>query len=140
MPHRLELVGEVGGVRFVNDSKATNPEAAEQALTAYPPGLRLILGGSVKGSSFDGLASAARERRVVRAYLIGESADEIAEALIRVGVAFTHAGDLEHAVEQALSDAEPGEVVLLSPACASYDQFENFEERGARFRAIVEAL
>jgi UDP-N-acetylmuramoylalanine--D-glutamate ligase len=140
VPHRLELVGEVGGVRFVNDSKATNPEAAERALTAYPPGLRLILGGSVKGSPFDGLARAARERGVARAYLIGESADDIAEALIRAGVAFTHAGDLERAVEQALSDAEPGDVVLLSPACASYDQFENFEERGARFRAIVEAL
>jgi UDP-N-acetylmuramoylalanine--D-glutamate ligase len=140
VPHRLELVGEVGGIRFVNDSKATNPEAAEQALTAYPPGLRLILGGSIKGSSFDGLARAARERGVARAYLIGESADDIAEALVRAGVAFTHAGDLERAVEQALSDAEPGDVVLLSPASASYDQFENFEERGARFRAIVEAL
>jgi UDP-N-acetylmuramoylalanine--D-glutamate ligase len=140
VPHRLELVREVDGVRFVNDSKATNPEAAEQALTAYPPGLRLILGGSSKGSSFDGLARAARERGVARAYLIGESADDIAEALIRAGVAFTHAGDLERAVEQALSDAEPGDVVLLSPASASYDQFENFEERGARFRAIVEAL
>jgi UDP-N-acetylmuramoylalanine--D-glutamate ligase len=140
VPHRLELVGEVGGVRFVNDSKATNPDAAERALTAYPPGLRLILGGSIKGSSFEGLACAARERGVARAYLIGESADDIAEALIRAGVAFTHAGDLERAVEQALSDAEPGDVVLLSPACASYDQFENFEERGARFRAIVEAL
>jgi UDP-N-acetylmuramoylalanine--D-glutamate ligase len=140
VPHRLELVREVGGIRFVNDSKATNPEAAEQALTAYPPGLRLILGGSRKGSSFDGLARAARERGVARAYLIGESADDIAEALVRAGVAFTHAGDLERAVEQALSDAEPGDVVLLSPASASYDQFENFEERGARFRAIVEAL
>ena len=140
VPHRLELVGEVAGVRFVNDSKATNPEAAEQALTAYPPGLRLILGGSVKGSSFDRLARAARERGVARAYLIGESADDIAEALVRAGVPFTHAGDLERAVQQALSDAEPGDVVLLSPACASYDQFESFEERGARFRAIVEAL
>ena len=140
VPHRLELVGEVAGVCFVNDSKATNPEAAEQALTAYPPGIRLILGGSIKGSSFDRLARAARERGVARAYLIGESADEIAEALIRAGVAFTPAGDLERAVQQALADAEPGDVVLLSPACASYDQFENFEERGARFRAIVEAL
>ena len=140
VPHRLELVRELGGIRFVNDSKATNPEAAEQALTAYPPGLRLILGGSRKGSSFDGLARAARERGVARAYLIGESADDIAEALVRAGVAFTHAGDLERAVERALSDAEPGDVVLLSPASASYDQFENFEERGARFRAIVEAL
>ena len=140
VPHRLELVRDVSGVRFVNDSKATNPEAAEQALTAYPPGLRLILGGSVKASSFEGLARTARDRGVARAYLIGASADEIAEALSRAGVSFTHAGDLERAVLQALSDAEPGDVVLLSPACASYDQFEDFEDRGARFRAIVEAL
>ncbi|MGI8605605.1 MAG: glutamate ligase domain-containing protein, partial [Gaiellaceae bacterium] len=140
VPHRLELVGEVAGVRFVNDSKATNPEAAERALTAYPPGLRLILGGSAKGSSFDRLAQTARERGVGRAYLIGESASEIAAALSRADVTFTHAGDLERAVAQAFSDAAPGEVVLLSPACASYDQFENFEERGARFRAIVGTL
>jgi UDP-N-acetylmuramoylalanine--D-glutamate ligase len=140
VPHRLELIREVGGVRFVNDSKATNPEAAARALTAYPPGLRLILGGSLKGTPFSGLAEAAAERRVARAYLIGEAADELAEALVAAGVAFTHSGDLEHAVADAFSDAEPGDVVLLSPACASYDQFENFEERGAAFRAFVEAL
>jgi UDP-N-acetylmuramoylalanine--D-glutamate ligase len=140
VPHRLELIREVGGVRFVNDSKATNPEAAARALTAYPPGLRLILGGSLKGTPFSGLAEAAAERHVARAYLIGEAADELAEALVAAGVAFTHSGDLEHAVADAFSDAEPGDVVLLSPACASYDQFENFEERGAAFRAFVEAL
>jgi UDP-N-acetylmuramoylalanine--D-glutamate ligase len=140
VPHRLELVREVGGVRFVNDSKATNPEAAAQALTAYPPGLRLILGGSLKGTPFDGLARAAGERGVARAYLIGESADEVAEALVAEGVRFTHSGNLEAAVRDAFADAEDGEVVLLSPACASYDQFESFEERGARFRELVEAL
>jgi UDP-N-acetylmuramoylalanine--D-glutamate ligase len=140
VPHRLELVREVEGVRFVNDSKATNPEAAAQALTAYPPGLRLILGGSLKGTPFDGLARAAGERGVARAYLIGESADELAEALVAEGVRFTHSGNLEAAVRDAFADAEDGEVVLLSPACASYDQFESFEERGARFRELVEAL
>jgi UDP-N-acetylmuramoylalanine--D-glutamate ligase len=140
VPHRLELVREVEGVRFVNDSKATNPEAAAQALTAYPPGLRLILGGSLKGTPFDGLARAAGERGVARAYLIGESADELAEALVAEGVRFTHSGNLESAVRDAFADAEDGEVVLLSPACASYDQFESFEERGARFRELVEAL
>jgi UDP-N-acetylmuramoylalanine--D-glutamate ligase len=140
IPHRLELVAEVNGVRFVNDSKATNPEAAERALSAYPPGLRLLLGGSLKGSSFAHLARAARERRVARAYLIGEAADELAEALAGEGVRFTHAGDLGSAVREAFADAEPGEVVLLSPACASYDQFEDFEERGRRFRELVEAL
>ena len=140
VPHRLELVREVEGVRFVNDSKATNPEAAERALSAYPPGLRLILGGSLKGTSYRRLARAASERSVACAYLIGEAADEIAEALVAEGVRFRHAGDLDAAVRQASSDAEPGDVVLLSPACASYDQFENFEERGARFRELVDAL
>jgi UDP-N-acetylmuramoylalanine--D-glutamate ligase len=140
VPHRLELVREVDGVRFVNDSKATNPEAAARALTAYPPGLRVILGGSVKGVSFTGLAAAMAERRVARAYLIGEAADELAEALVSAGVTFTHSRDLPRAVRDAFGDAEPGEVVLLSPSCASFDQFESFEERGARFRDLVEAL
>ena len=140
VPHRLELVREAGGVRWVNDSKATNPEAAERALGAYPPGLRVILGGSRKGTPFAGLARRAREASVVRAYLIGESADELAEALAREGVRFVHSGDLERAVTDASAEAEPGDVVLLSPACASYDQFSDFEERGERFRELVEAL
>jgi UDP-N-acetylmuramoylalanine--D-glutamate ligase len=140
VPHRLELVREVGGVRFVNDSKATNPEAAERALSAYPPGIRLILGGSRKRSSYAALARAAHERNVARAYLIGESADEIAEALAAAGVRFTDSRTLDRAVTDAFADAEPGEVVLLSPACASYDQFRDFEERGERFRDLVDAL
>jgi UDP-N-acetylmuramoylalanine--D-glutamate ligase len=140
VPHRLELVGEAGGVRFVNDSKATNPEAAERALSAYPPGVRLILGGSRKGSSFASLARRAREAAVAQAYLIGESADDLAEALAAQGVRFTNSGTLDRAVRDAFTDAERGEVVLLSPACASYDQFRDFEERGERFRELVEAL
>jgi UDP-N-acetylmuramoylalanine--D-glutamate ligase len=140
VPHRLELVGEAGGVRFVNDSKATNPEAAERALSAYPPGVRLILGGSRKGSSFASLARTAREAAVAQAYLIGESADDLAEALAAQGVRFTNSGTLDRAVRDAFTDAERGEVVLLSPACASYDQFRDFEERGERFRELVEAL
>jgi UDP-N-acetylmuramoylalanine--D-glutamate ligase len=140
VPHRLELIRELAGVRWVNDSKATNPEAAERALAAYPPGLRVILGGSRKGTPFGGLAAQARESGVACAYLIGDSADEIAEALAREGVRFRHSVDLEHAVADARADAERGDVVLLSPACASYDQFENFEERGERFRQLVEAL
>jgi len=140
VPHRLELIREVDGVRWVNDSKATNPEAAERALGAYPPGLRVILGGSLKGSSFAGLAGRARESGVARAYLIGEAADEIAEALAAQGVRFLHSRDLENAVADARMEAETGDVVLLSPACASYDQFRDFEERGERFRELVEAL
>jgi UDP-N-acetylmuramoylalanine--D-glutamate ligase len=140
VPHRLELVREVDGVRFVNDSKATNPEAAERALSAYPPGIRLILGGSRKGIPFAQLAKRASAAGVAQAYLIGDSADEIAEALAGAGVRFTYSRDLASAVEDAFGDAEPGEVVLLSPACASYDQFRDFEERGELFRTLVEAL
>ena len=140
VPHRLELVREVDGVRFVNDSKATNPDAAERALSAYPPGIRLILGGSRKGSSFSRLARGARESGVAQAYLIGESADDLAEALAAEGVRFAYSGDLETAVREAFADADPGEVVLLSPACASFDQFHDFEERGERFRELVESL
>jgi len=140
VPHRLELVRELEGIRFVNDSKATNPEAAEQALSAYPPGIRLILGGSRKGIPFAALAKRARSAGVAQAYLIGESADEIAEALASQGVRFTYSRDLETAVADAYREAEAGEVVLLSPACASYDQFRDFEERGDRFRELVEAL
>ena len=140
VPHRLELVREVGGVRFVNDSKATNPEAAERALSAYPPGVRLILGGSRKRSDYARLAREAAARGVAKAYLIGEAADDIAEALADAGVRFADSGTLERAVADAFADAEAGEVVLLSPACASYDQFRDFEERGERFREVVEAL
>jgi UDP-N-acetylmuramoylalanine--D-glutamate ligase len=140
VPHRLELVRELDGVRWINDSKATNPEAAERALGAYPPGLRVILGGSRKGGSFTALAQQAHESCVACAYLIGETADEIAEALAREGVRFRHSRDLAQAVADARADAEPGDVVILSPACASYDQFTNFEERGDRFRELVEAL
>ncbi|HET9215257.1 MAG TPA: UDP-N-acetylmuramoyl-L-alanine--D-glutamate ligase [Gaiellaceae bacterium] len=140
VPHRLELVRELDGVRWINDSKATNPEAAERALGAYPPGLRVILGGSRKGTPFAALARRAAQSGVACAYLIGESADEIAEALAAAGVRFRHSRHLERAVAEAHEDAERGEVVLLSPACASYDQFRDFEERGARFRELVESL
>jgi UDP-N-acetylmuramoylalanine--D-glutamate ligase len=138
--HRLEPVREVRGVRFVNDSKATNPESAIRALEAYPGGLRVILGGSRKETPFAALARRARETHVARAYLIGETAEEIAAALAAERVPYVHAGDLETAVRTAFADARPGEIVVLSPACASFDQFRDFEQRGKRFRELVEAL
>ena len=125
----------------MNDSKATNPEAAERALTAFPgAGLHLILGGSRKSADFSGLARSAAERGVKRAYLIGESAEEIAPALAAAGVPFAESGDLATAVGEAATAAVPGDVVLLSPACASFDQFRDYEDRGDRFRALVELL
>jgi UDP-N-acetylmuramoylalanine--D-glutamate ligase len=138
--HRLELVGEVDGVRFVNDSKATNTAAARRGIAAYAgEPLRLILGGSLKGESFDELA-ALLPPTVRSIDLIGDATDELAAALARAGHSFRRAGDLATAVGAAAGEAEPGDVILLSPACASYDQFQNFEERGDAFRRLVEGL
>jgi UDP-N-acetylmuramoylalanine--D-glutamate ligase len=141
VPHRLELVRELGGVRFVNDSKATNVAAAFRGIDAFPDPLHLILGGSLKGESFAPLAHAIRERGRVRSIqLVGEASDELARALDAEAIQYTRAGNLETAVRRAATVARPGEIVLLSPACASYDQFANFEERGDEFRRLVAAL
>jgi UDP-N-acetylmuramoylalanine--D-glutamate ligase len=141
VPHRLELVRETGGVRFVNDSKATNVAAALRGLAAYSEPLHLILGGSLKGESFAPLAGAIRERGEVRSlHLVGEASDELAEALRSEGLEYSRARTLENAVSTAAALARPGEIVLLSPACASYDQYANFEERGDQFRRLVAEL
>jgi UDP-N-acetylmuramoylalanine--D-glutamate ligase len=141
VPHRLELVRELDGVRFVNDSKATNVAAALRGLAAFPDPLHLILGGSLKGESFFPLARAVAAREVIRSVqMIGQASEELARALAAEGVVSTRSGDLATAVGRAAAQARPGEVVLLSPACASYDQFANFEERGDAFRDLVDAL
>jgi UDP-N-acetylmuramoylalanine--D-glutamate ligase len=136
VPHRLELVRELHGVRYVNDSKATNTAATRRAVLAYDAPLRLILGGSLKGEDFGPLARELPPN-VRSIYLIGQAADELAAALDAVARAYSRAGDLPHAVSHAAADADPGDIVLLSPACASYDQFANFEERGEAFRSLV---
>jgi UDP-N-acetylmuramoylalanine--D-glutamate ligase len=140
VPHRLELVAEVDGVQFVNDSKASNTAAARRGIAAYPGRpLRLILGGSLKGESFDELAQTMPP--TVRSIdLIGEATEELAASLGRAGRTFRRSGDLATAVGAAAGDAEPGDVVLLSPACASFDQYRNFEERGETFRRLVGEL
>ena len=141
VPHRLELVREAGGVRYVNDSKATNVAAALRGLAAYTEPLHLILGGSLKGESFFPLAAAIRSRGGVRSvHLVGEASEELARALGAEGVPYARDGELETAVQAAARVAVAGDIVLLSPACASYDQFANFEERGDAFRRLVESL
>ena len=138
--HRLELVAELEGVRFVNDSKATNTAAARRGIAAYAGRpLRLILGGSLKGESFDELAEEL-PASVRSIDLIGEATEQLAASLGRAGRSFRRSGDLATAVGAAAGDAEPGDVVLLSPACASYDQFRDFEERGETFRRLVREL
>jgi UDP-N-acetylmuramoylalanine--D-glutamate ligase len=134
--HRLELMAEIGGVRYVNDSKATNTAAARRALASYDVPLHVILGGSRKGEPFDELAAEVHGR----AYLIGETAAELADALDRAGVPYLQCGELGAAVAAAAQAARAGEVVLLSPACASYDQFQDFEHRGEEFRRLVQNL
>jgi UDP-N-acetylmuramoylalanine--D-glutamate ligase len=142
VPHRLEPVAEIGGVRFVDDSKATNVASATVGLRAFDGGVHAILGGSEKGEAYAPLLEPVRER-CVACYLTGASAGRLAEGLapaIESGVALHRCEDLEDAVRRAAAAARPGETVLLSPACASFDAFENFERRGERFCEIVEGL
>ncbi len=138
VPHRLELVAVQEGVSYVNDSKATNVASTTVALEAYPRGVRLIAGGRGKQQDFTPLAPLVSER-CKAVYLIGEAAGELAAALSTADVPVRDLGDLEHALAAARADAVAGDVVLLSPACASYDQYLDFEQRGEHFRALVEA-
>jgi UDP-N-acetylmuramoylalanine--D-glutamate ligase len=136
--HRLERVAVREGVTWVNDSKATNVASTIMGLRAFPGGVHLIAGGRGKQQDFSPLFGPASER-CTAVYLIGEAAADLAAALAGAGVPVHQAGDLEHAVALARAAAEPGQVVLLSPACASYDQYPNFEARGDHFRTLVEA-
>ena len=138
--HRLELVAELAGVRYVNDSKATNTAAARRALTAYDAPIHLILGGRAKGESWEELAQGIAAANVVTAYLIGEAAEPLSVDLAYANVPFLISVTLERAVAEAASAASPGDVVLLSPACASYDQFRDYEQRGEEFRRLVQNL
>ena len=133
--HRLEFVATVNGVDFYNDSKATNVDAAAKAVAAFESGIHLILGGKDKGSDYLQLAALLRSR--VRAvYTIGSAAAKI-ESQLRGVVSIHSCQTLENAVSAAASAARPGEVVLLAPACSSYDQFENYEHRGRFFKELV---
>jgi UDP-N-acetylmuramoylalanine--D-glutamate ligase len=136
VPHRLEEVAERDGVLYVNDSKATNPASTIVALASFEPrSVHLIAGGRAKGGFAD-LVDPVRER-CVAVYLIGEAADALASDLAPAGVPLERAGNLEQAVAAAHAAARPGSVVLLSPACASYDQYPDFEARGEHFRELA---
>jgi UDP-N-acetylmuramoylalanine--D-glutamate ligase len=136
--HRLEWVKTLGGVEFYNDSKATNVDATMKALASFPGGIHLILGGKDKDSDYTLLAPLLRER-VKSVYTIGSAAEKIERELAGV-VKIVSVGTLEAAVQSAAAAAEAGHVVLLAPACSSFDQFENYEHRGRAFRDAVLAL
>jgi len=136
--HRLEPAGEVHGVRFVNDSKATNVDSVEKALQSFAEPVHLILGGRDKEGDFTALAALVKAH-VARIYTIGEAADKIGQQL-QGQAPIEASGDLATAVRSAAAQAKPGEWVLLSPGCASFDQFDNYEHRGRSFKALVQAL
>ena len=136
--HRIEFVAEVQGVRYYNDSKATNVDATLKALDSFPGRILVILGGKDKDSDYTQLRNTLSEKAVL-ALLIGAAADKI-EKQIQGSVAIRRSGTLESAVDAAFRAAHPGDVVLLAPACASFDQFENYEQRGRVFKELVRRL
>src|SRR5581483_11781630 len=136
--HRLEYVATVRGVEYYNDSKATNVDATIKALEAFPANIHLILGGKDKGSDYTVLNELLR-KRVKRVYTIGAAAEKI-EGQISQAAEVVRAGTLESAVRRAASTASTGDIVLLAPACASFDQFENYEHRGRVFKQAVRTL
>jgi UDP-N-acetylmuramoylalanine--D-glutamate ligase len=136
--HRLEYVATIRGVEYYNDSKATNVDATIKALESFPANIHLILGGKDKDSDYSLLNNLLRQR-VKRVYTIGSAAGKI-ESQIRGTVEIDHTGTLEAALKRASATAEAGDVVLLAPACASFDQFENYEHRGRVFKEVVKAM
>jgi len=136
--HRLEFVAKVAGVDYYNDSKATNVDAAIKALESFPANIHLILGGKDKGSDYALLNDLLRER-VKRVYTIGAAAGKI-ESHIHGAAEIDHAETLETAVQRASASAVAGDIVLLAPACSSFDQFQNYEHRGSVFKEAVRSL
>ncbi len=139
VPHRLEEIAVKHGVLYVNDSKATNVASAEVGVQSFARGVHLIAGGRGKGSDYAPLAGPVAEH-CAAVYLIGETAAALRVALEPAGVPLHDSQDLARAVEQAHESAREGDVVLLSPGCASYDQYRSYEERGDHFRTLVNAL
>src|SRR6266550_210014 len=139
LPHRMVLVRERNGVRYVNDSKGTNVDATLKSLEGFPPNsVILILGGKDKAGEFERMRDLVKEkaRSVIT---IGKAAERIGSAL-QGSTAIVPLGDMQHAIEWASKNAKPGDTVLLSPACASFDQYRNFEHRGEHFEELVRKL
>ena len=136
--HRLEFVATIKGVDYFNDSKATNVDATIKALESFPRNIHLILGGKDKGSDYTVLNDLLRDR-VKRVYTIGAAAEKI-ESHIKGAAEIVHAETLENAIRRASAVAQPGDIVLLAPACASFDQFQSYNHRGRVFKEVVQSL
>ena len=139
VPHRLELVGEINGVRFINDSAATTPDAAAAGIRSFDTPIVLIVGGRDKGGNWDGFKKALKER-VKALVAIGEFADKLIEMAKEIGIGFVKATSMEEAVQQAFQLASPGDTVLMSPGCASFDMFTSYAQRGEKFKEAVKRL
>lgn len=139
VPHRLERLGEIGGVTYVNDSKATNVAAAAAALRSFDGGVHVLMGGSLKGGDFSELAAPVAER-CAAVYVTGPAAEPISRALADAGVPLHRCADVAEAFARASGAAKPGATVLLAPACASFDAYEDYEARGEHFRRLVHEL
>ena len=138
LPHRMEVVGRVGGVRVIDDSKATNPASTVAALAAVDGASVLLLGGQAKEAGYDALCDAIDAAAVRRIIVFGAAADRLAELLGRRPV--ERVAGVEQAIRAGLAVARPGDTLLFSPACASFDAYRNFEERGEAFARAVRAL
>ncbi len=135
-PHRLELLGDIESVRYYNDSKATNVEAVGYAVEKMSSQVLIIVGGQSKGASFK-IWKELFKGKVKKIFAIGVAASLI-EKTLKIDYKIEILPDLESAFRQAKEQAQPGEVVLFSPGCASFDQFKNFEERGNQFKALFQ--
>jgi UDP-N-acetylmuramoylalanine--D-glutamate ligase len=141
LPHRMERVAESGGVIYINDSKATNPASTAPAIAAFPPEpnprIHWILGGLPKGDNLDECAPFFGN--IAAAYTIGDAGPRFAE-ILAPHMPVHNSEMMAEAIREAMAAAKPGDFVMLSPACASFDQFRDYEARGLAFRQIVEAL
>jgi len=138
LPHRLEYVDSINGVMFYNDSKATNCDSVRSALESFDKPIRVILGGSNKGEDFSVLTNAL-QKHATKAYITGETQDLMRQAWLgKLPLHFED--DFKECIRAALDDAAMGDNIVLSPACASFDHFLNFEHRGETFKAIVKEL
>ena len=140
LEHALEPVAEIGGVRFVNDSKATNIEAARRAIESFGDGVVVILGGRFKGGDFRDLLRAARRARSATVVAIGEARAADSRGARRRGARCYDADDMSSAVRRAFASASPGQTVVLAPACSSFDMFRDYAERGRVFKQEVRKL